>query len=268
MEVLRAGASRKLIIGMLHMAPLPGTPFHEQGSLGRIVERAVESARALEAGGADGCLAQTVDRVYPAADEADPIRVAAMALVVQAVVAATSDRFQVGVQIMRNANKASLAVAKVAGGRFVRIGALVGATMSNQGLLQSDAHGVMAYRRAIGAEDVACVADIDSMHFRWFGEHKPTAEVARAARQAGASAVALGRPDEASTLDTIDAVRRAVPDLPVLLAGYTNHANAGRLLAAADGAFVGTCLERGGWGGAIDLDKVRSYVDVVRAVEG
>jgi hypothetical protein len=47
----------------------------------------------------------------------------------------------------------------------------------------------------------------------------------------------------------IASVRKAVPGVPVILSGYTSHGNAARLLAAADGAFVGTCLERGGWGG-------------------
>jgi len=38
-------------------------------------------------------------------------------------------------------------------------------------------------------------------------------------------------------------------------------------MAAADGAFVGTCLERGGWGGQIDPALVRAYVDIVRGLE-
>jgi predicted TIM-barrel enzyme len=54
--------------------------------------------------------------------------------------------------------------------------------------------------------------------------------------------------------------------MPVILAGYTNHENAGRMLAAADGAFVGTCLERGGWGGSIDVERVRAYMDVVNGI--
>ena len=66
----------------------------------------------------------------------------------------------------------------------------------------------------------------------------------------------------------IATVREAVPGLPVILAGYTSHGNAARLLAAADGAYVGTCLERGGWGGQIDPGRVRAYVDIVRGLEG
>jgi predicted TIM-barrel enzyme len=35
----------------------------------------------------------------------------------------------------------------------------------------------------------------------------------------------------------------------------------------ADGAFVGSCLEKGSWGSAIDIDKVKEYVEIVRSIE-
>ena len=106
---------RKAVLGMIHLQPLPGTLFYKEDSFKQTLETAVESARALYNGGADGCLVQTVDRLYSVKDESDPARTTAMGLIVQAIVQATGEEFQVGVQLMRNALKASLAVAKVAG---------------------------------------------------------------------------------------------------------------------------------------------------------
>ncbi|MFC4585728.1 BtpA/SgcQ family protein [Sphaerisporangium corydalis] len=260
-------ANGKLVLGMVHLRPLPGTPFHEHGDLDRTLAVAVESARALHQGGADGCLVQTVERVYGVADESDPARTAAMALIVREITRATGDGFQVGVQLMRNAIKASLAVASVAGGTFVRAGALVGRTLTEHGMVVADPLGVAEYRNKIGAQGVRVFADIDSGHFTWYGPPRSTGEVASAAARAGADAVVLGRPDETRTLEMIASVRAARPDLPIILAGHTDHGNAARLLKAADGAFVGTCLERDGWGGSIDPDLVRSYVDIVRNLE-
>lgn len=260
---------RKTVIGMIHLQPLPGTPFHEEETFRNILRTAVASARALADGGADGCLIQTVDRVYTTEDASDPARTVAMGLITDAVVRAVADHreFVVGVQIMRNALTASLAVAKVAGGHFIRAGALVGMTLTPHGMVTADPLSVAEYRKRISAQSVGVVADVDSMHFRWFGGEKPTGEVARAARNMGADAVALGDPDEARTHELIDSVRRAARGLPVLLAGHTHHENAARLLAEVDGAFVGTCLEEGGWGGRIDADRVRAYVDIARALE-
>lgn len=258
---------RRLVIGMVHVPPLPGTPFYTNGSLTEILETTVRSACALDTGGADGCLVQTVDRVYSVADQSDPARTVAMGLIVNAIAQAVRPGFHVGVQLMRNALKASLAVAKVAGGSFIRANALVGMTLTQHGMVRPDPLDVMEYRRKIDAWDVKVIADVDTMHYTWFGEPKPTGAVAKGARLVGADAVALCHPDDERTLATIAEVRAAVPGLPIILGGHTHHGNAARLLSAADGAFVGTCLERDGWGGEIDVERVREYVSIVRAIE-
>ncbi|MFN8569113.1 MAG: BtpA/SgcQ family protein [Kouleothrix sp.] len=256
---------KKVMLGMIHLGAMPGTPFYEEGSYEATFEKALADARALYEGGADGCLVQTVDRVYVKGDDSDPARVAGVANIVRAIDQATGPEFQVGVQIMRNALKASLAVAKVCNGSYLRCGALVGATLTAHGMVEANPHEVLQYRALIGAQHVKLIAEIESMHFQWFGG-KPVAEVARAAMQVGAAAVSLGSPDEALTLQMIRDVKRAVPGLPVILAGYTNHANAARMLAEADGAFVGTCLERDGWAGPIDVERVREYAAIVRSL--
>lgn len=260
---------RKVVLGVVHLAPLPGTPFCS-APFEQTRDRALRSAEALQAGGADGCLLQTADRVYSTGNDADPARVAAMAVVAAAVVAATDESFQVGVQIMRNAVSASLAVATVSQGTFVRATALVGATRSADGLVEAAPRDVAAYRRAIDAAAVRIIADVASMHYAWFGDADamPAAAVARHAVNAGADAVTLSDADESAMLALIAAVRTGAPGVPIILAGNTTHDNAARMLADADGAFVGRCLERGGWGGPIDEDRVRAYVDTVRALDG
>lgn len=263
----RAADGRRLVIGMVHLEPLPGTPFHEEGSLDATRRRAVDSALALRNAGADGCLVQTADRTYDASGACDPARIAAMALVVEAVVRATgSADFSVGAQMMRNAAQASLAVAKVGGARYVRVDALVGATMSASGLLQSDAHGTAEYRRKIAAQGVGIVADIHSMQFRWHGSERPVGEIANLALQAGADALALGAPAVDQTQSLIRAVRAAAPSAAIWLAGYTTHDNVQAMMIEADGAFVGSCLERGGWGGRIDEQRAADFVRLVRAL--
>lgn len=256
----------KVVLGMVHLRPLPGTPFYGGESIEQIMNEAVGSARALCEGGASGCLVQTVDRVYSADADDDPARTAAMSLIVRAVVEATSEDFHVGVQIMRNALKSSLAVARMAGASFIRAGALVGMTLTPHGLVEASPFEVMEYRAKIGAWPVKILADIASSHFAWLGGKAEVGKVARWAANVGADAVVVGDPDENRACELVAEVRAASPGLPVVLAGHTSHDNAARLLASADGAFVGTCLERGGWGGQIDPEKVRAYMDIVRGL--
>ena len=61
----------------------------------------------------------------------------------------------------------------------------------------------------------------------------------------GADAVSLGDPDVESTWEMIREVRKAVPNMPIIFCGYTNFENTAHLFAEADGAFVGTVLEKG-----------------------
>ncbi len=266
MRTFDTPGKKKVIIGMVHLGPMPGTPFYEEGSYQKILERAVTDATTLYRGGADGCLVQTIDRVYPTEDTADPARIAAVANIVHEIFKATGPEFQIGVQILRNAIQASLAVAKVSGGTFLRCAALVGSTMTADGLVDANPLAVMQYRRRLHAMNIKLIAEVHSMHFKSL-DGTPPADIARAAVNAGADAVSLGDPDEETTLKLIGEVRTALPDTPIFLPGYTNHENAGRLLPVVDGAFVGTCLEKSGWGSAIDEGRVRAYMDIVAGLE-
>lgn len=256
---------KRVVIGLVHLLPLPGTPFFEEGNFERALDKAVSDACALDQGGADGCLIQTVDRVYPDEDQADYARVAAMAAIVHAVYQATGPQFQIGVQIMFNALKASAAVAKVCGGSFLRCAALVGATLTASGLVKAKPYEFQEYRSRIGATNLKLIAEVDGMHFRWLGG-KPTVEVARAAYYAGAHAVEVAHQDEDTSNRVVREIKQALPDLPVILGGFTNHDNAARRLREADGAFVGTCFQDGNWGGRVDVNLVREYVEIVSSL--
>lgn len=166
---------------------------------------------------------------------------------------------------MWNGIKPSLAVAKVCDASFTRCTALVGATLTPFGMVEADPYSVMQYRKSIGAQHIKMIAEIEGMHFKWFGG-KPIAEIARSAAMVGAAAVEIAIQDEEANARAIAEVRKAMPDLPIILGGYTNHENAARRLALADGAFVGTCLEEGGWGRRIDEKKVRDYMEIVRSL--
>ena len=41
---------RKYIIGLVHLLPLPGTPFHQEDSLQENIQKAVTDALALQRG--------------------------------------------------------------------------------------------------------------------------------------------------------------------------------------------------------------------------
>ena len=263
MSNLEMFGKKKIILGLVHLVPLPGTPFYEKGNLDRALDKAVADATALYEGGADGCLVQTVDRIYPVGDRADYARVAAMATIVKAVSEATGPDFQIGVQILWNALKASLAVAQVCGGSFLRCNAFVGSTMTPAGVAEANPVDFQTYRGQLGAQYIKLIAEVNSMHFKSLDGDHSTADVARLARVAGAHAVEVAHRDEKTNAGLVHEIKERLPDMPVILGGHTNHENAARRLAEADGAFVGSCFETEGWGSRIDIDRVRAYMDIV-----
>ncbi|MFI5907241.1 BtpA/SgcQ family protein [Dactylosporangium sp. NPDC051541] len=254
------------LYGVIHLPPLPGTPFHRPGSLPEILEQVSVQARLMADGGLDGVLLQTVDRVYSVEDTSDPARVAAMALCARAVTDLGVAGFELGIQIMRHAVSASLAVAKVCGAQFVRADAIVGATLSTHGLVQPDPLTIMNYRRAIDAFDIRLIADVDSMHYRWLVSGESTGDVARRAMTVGADAVCVANADPARVLELVADIRRRAPGAPVVLGGFVNHGNAAALVAEVDGAFVSGCLTDPADSTRLDPQRIRDLVDAVGKV--
>lgn len=88
---------------------------------------------------------------------------------------------------------------------------------------------------------------------------------AKDALTAGGNAIELFAKDEEINEKMVRDVKEAF-DVPVILGGGTNIENAARRLKYADGAIVGTCFEKGVWGGPVQADAVKAYVENVRKV--
>ncbi len=263
MQNLRVRNGHKSILGLIHLVPLPGTPHYEPGNVERALEKALFDAHALHDGGADGGLIQPTDRTYPVGEEVDPARLAAFASIVSAVRKDLPSTFELGVQILWNATRASLGVAFACGASFVRSANFIGSSHSLYGPVHSDPVRFLNYVNQLGAHDVSLVAEIQSMHYKSL-ENTSLAKLAETAYRTGAHAVEIAEPDQAKCLEMVSEIREAVPDLPIMLGGHTNHANAEVLLSAADGAFVGTCFQPEGWGTNISVERVKAYMEIVR----
>lgn len=256
----------KIIIGLVHLCPLPGTPLYRQGDLERSREKVKRDVSALLEGGASGCLVQSVDKIYPSTDDTDYARVAGMALLVETARQIAGPDFLIGAQLMWNCITPSLAVAKVCGADFTRCSVLVGQSPSPFGMIQADPLKVMSYRQKIEAQDIAMVAEISGYHFLQNGTYDPESlkSMAKSAMTVGASAIEVYSPDPVLNDQMVRDIKGSLPQAPVILGGGTNVENARQRLSLADGAFVGSCFENGNWGGGICAQTVRAYMDQVK----
>jgi membrane complex biogenesis BtpA family protein len=255
----------KQVFGLIHLKPLPGTPFYQEGDFELSMEKALAGARALEKGGASGCLIQTVDRVYPPGDDTDYTRLAAMTLISNEVRRAVGPGFTLGVQLMWNCVTPSLAVAKVCKADFIRCTALAGTAPSPFGTIEAEPLKVQNYRKAIGAGHVGLLAEIQGYHT---GREDPAriTDAAFSAMMVGADALEVFHADEEINEKLVRNIKNMPKAVPVVLGGGTNLENVKRRMRYADGVLVGSCFEGGNWGGPIDSAIVREYMDLLRSL--
>jgi len=247
----------RALIGVIHVAALPGTPASRLG-IAEIAQAAAAEARIYAQTGFHGlAIENTHDRPY-LKGSAGPEIVAAMAVIGAEVRRAAG--LPLGVQILAGANRASMAVAHACGASFVRVEGFVFAHVADEGLMESTAGDLLRYRRAIGADNVRVFADIKKKH----SAHAITADVdlvetAKAAEffQADGvivSGIATGRPTDP---DEVRAVSDAV-GIPALVGSGVTPENMASL-AAADALIVGSSVKEGGvWSNRLDDGRVRA----------
>ena len=246
---------------MVHVGALPGTPRHRLG-VDQLVEQAVVEAKALASAGFDALLLENMHDVPYLRGDVGPEVVAAMTAVACAVRSAVD--LPMGVQVLAAANRASLAVALAAGASFIRAEGFVFSAVADEGLLvDADAGALLRYRRAIGAERIAVLADIQKKH----SSHAITAdldlaEFARGAEFFGADAVVVtGAATGEPTHDAdVQAARRAV-NIPVVVGSGATPENLPALLESAHAVIVGSWIKRGGrWDAPVDAARARAFV--------
>lgn len=249
------------IIGMIHVAALPGTPAARQ-SVGQIIERAVREAALYARHDIDGLLIENMhDRPYLKGDVGPEI-VAAMTAVGSAVRQAV--RVPLGVQVLAGANHAALAIAHACEASFIRVENFVFGHVADEGLMATAAAGpLLRYRRSIGAEHVYLAADIRKKH----AAHALTADItiaeeARAAVFFGADAVIVTglRTGVAADQGELRTVRQATT-APLWVGSGVTLGNLQVYAQLADVLIVGSHFKVGGrWENRVDPRRVSTFM--------
>ena len=256
------------VVGMVHLPPLPGAP-RADGDLGAVLERAVADAEALAAGGVDGVLVENFGDAPFHPNDVPKHTVAAMTRATTAVADAV-DR-SVGVNVLRNDAEAALSVAAAAAGDFVRVNVHAGARVTDQGILEGRAHETLRLRERLDA-DVAVFADVAVKHSAPLGERSVRGELRDVCERGLADVIVVSGPatgetvEESALADAVAARDEAAPETPVVVGSGVTADNAADLLAAADGAIVGTALKTGGETAApVDERRVADLVSAAAA---
>lgn len=173
-----------------------------------------------------------------------------------------------GVIVEAHDPQAALAIADAAGGDFVRIKVFVGGMITAQGPRHGIGAEAMAYRKTLGADRIAILADVhDRTAVPMAGESQELA--AEWAQKTGADGLIITGSSFDDTLARIGRLRATGIKRPILIGGSVNDANVTQALGAAQGVIVSTALMRNNaketdvlrW----DIDLTRRFMDAARA---
>ncbi len=234
------------LIGMVHLAPLPGSPGWS-GDLAEVEMGARRDLDGLVEGGLRAVMVENFHDTpfYP--DRVPAETTAAMAVVIASLVRRHPD-VAFGVNVLRNDARAALGIAAATGAHFVRVNVHVGAAVTDQGLIQGQAHLTLRQRRHLGLHRVGILADIRVKHATPIAE-RPLAEEAVDLRgRGGADAIIVSGAATGAAADSrqLACLRGVLDDAPLLVGSGVSTANASTFASLADGAVVGTSLKENG----------------------
>ena len=237
--------SGKILLGVIHLRPLPGSPRWD-GDFGAVVASARLDAAAYREGGADGVIVENFGDAPFGKTNVAAATVAAMSAAAVAVRAELRG-LPLGFNVLRNDVASALALCAVHGGSFVRVNVHTGVMVTDQGIVEGAAHDTLR-RRAALCPDVRILADVHVKHARPLAEFS-IEESARDTVDRGladaliVTGVGTGRSADPSDLRR---VRRACPDATIFLGSGITTSELEPYLELADGFIVGTSLKRDG----------------------
>ncbi len=253
-----------LLLGVVHVRPLPGAPRYG-GSMSEVVRRARADVSAYRAAGFHGVIVENFGDAPFFRGAVPPETVAGLATVLAEVREAAGPLLR-GANVLRNDARAALALAAAAELDLVRVNVLAGATVTDQGLLQSEAALVLRDRARL-APRVAIAADVRVKHARPLAPGPIEEEAQDLVERAGADALVVtgARTGVAAALGDLEAVRAACPDTPLLVGSGATAETVASLLTRCDGVIVGTSVKRGGATTApVDARRARAFVRAAR----
>ncbi len=257
----------KPVIAMAHFPPLPGTPLYDDAAgVHGILDRVASDLAKLLQGGVDGILfCNEGDRPYSL--RADFEAVAVMTRVITET--APRDR-PFGTDFLWD-GKAALAMALATGASFVRE-VFTGVYDSDMGLWNTDAAGLLRYRRQIGAQGVKVFFNVTPEFAAPLG-HRPVGVLAHSAVVSSLADAILVSGRMAGAEPDISALREAKAaagdGVPVLVNTGAKADNIRQFLDVADGVIVGSSLKVDGYTwNPVDEGRVRAFMKAVRDARG
>jgi membrane complex biogenesis BtpA family protein len=249
------------VVGVIHLPALPGSVGWD-GDWDAVIDGARADAAALAKGGVDAIIIENYGDAPFAKGRVEAATVSAMTAVITQV--PTFKELPFGVNVLRNDGETAVAIAAVTGARFVRINVMVGAMVTDQGIIEGCARPVAFLKRQLDAK-VDVWADVLVKHAAPLGEPDPVQTARDTLHRAGASAIIVSGSGTGQAVDRQRLEMLAMAELgaPILLGSGSTEADLPALKPLCQGFIVATSLKDPA-SGRPDPERVRRFVAAAR----
>ncbi|HOJ00222.1 MAG TPA: BtpA/SgcQ family protein [Anaerolineaceae bacterium] len=257
------------IIAGLHLPPSPASNQTTSVPMDSIIDFALKNTEKAVRAGVPALYIQDLADL-PVAPTVQAHTVAFLS-VVGAAIRKEFPQLVLGVCMMAHGAREPLAVAQAIGAQFVRIKVYSGAMVKAEGLLQGCAYDAITYRKMVGAENIAILADVYDRTGTPLGE-LPIAEAARfAGVNCKADGLVLTGLSFTESLSMLQEVQKAKLGIPLFLGGGARAENVKEALKFCDGVIVSSSFKPvGGWTEEAilaewDYERIARFMQAVNA---
>ena len=247
-------------LGVVHLLPLPGTPWSSD-SIEVIIERALHDANVILSSGFSGLVLENFGDAPFVQGHVEPHIVAAMTRIALEIRSRFGDSFLMGINVLRNDAQSALAIASMVQADFIRINVHIGAAWTDQGLIQGSAYDSLMYRRQLHSS-TRIAADVLVKHAHPAGSDDLSVLAKDTTLRGGADTLILtgARTGSVTAVEDVEKLRGLLPDIPIWIgSGITPH-NIQQYKGIANGAIIGSYLhEDGSLGRPLCLERAKEF---------
>lgn len=252
---------QKVIIGMVHLLPLPGSPRYN-GDLDAVYDAAIKDLKALEKGGAGAVIIENFGDV-PYAAENELINKIAFATMVARLRNQTS--LPVGINYQFNDVETEWAVAYSCDVDFIRCEVFAENRIGPNGLFIAAGPRLMRLKAHYN-KDVMILADANVKHTFALAE-QPLDFTIESLIEGGADGVIVTGITTGvnPSVEDVQLVKKHAKDLPVFLGSGINEKNVNEYLPYISGAIVGSSLKKDHIvENPVDMKNVRRFMSKIK----
>jgi len=258
--------NRKILIGMIHIPALPGTPENKLTPK-EIISKCIQEAKIYKKHGLETVMIENMHDI-PYTKKIGP-EITTLMTIIGAEIKKLG--LYCGIQILAAANKEAIAAANASGMDFIRAEGFVYAHVADEGYIESCAGDLLRYRKSINAEKIQIFTDIKKKH----SSHAITSDVSIAETAHTAEfflsdgVIVTGESTgKEADLEEVKQVRKVTKE-PVLIGSGITKENIKNYFEYADIFIVGSYIKKDGyWKNELDEERIKSLVKEFEKLKG